>query len=49
MGAEASGVLRSDYLILGGDLNITLNAMEVWGDKARLDFQADFETYLEEW
>ena len=31
------GLLNSPYLILGGDLNITLNALDIWGKCAILD------------
>lgn len=34
--------LKDNMIILGADLNFTLNAREVWGTKASLDSQADF-------
>jgi hypothetical protein len=37
-----SGLLHEDNLIIGGDLNFTLSANEVWGATARTDPLADF-------
>jgi len=41
-GVVASGVRNVNFLILGGDLNFTLNANEVWGVKAKLNPHEDF-------
>jgi exonuclease III len=37
-----SGLLREDNLIVGGDLNFTLSAREVWGNLARIDPLAEY-------
>ena len=40
------GLLNLNNLILAGDLNLTLNNSEVWGEKARLDPLGPFFTNL---
>jgi len=34
--------LKGDDVILGGDLNLTLNEREIWGEVARKDTLANF-------
>jgi hypothetical protein len=41
-----SGLLREEGIIVGGDLNFTLSAREVWGDLARSDPLADYFSSL---
>ena len=36
------GLVNSPHLILGGDLNLTMNASKIWGAKAVLDPLASF-------
>ena len=40
------GLLNSPHLILGGDLNLTMNASEIWGTMAILDPLASFFKHL---
>ena len=32
-----SGMSKEENLIIGGDLNFTMGAQEIWGPKARMD------------
>jgi hypothetical protein len=41
-----SGLLREECIIVGGDLNLTLYARELWGELARSDPLADYFTSL---
>ena len=36
------GLLNSPHLILGGDINLTMNSLEIWGTRAVLDPLASF-------
>jgi exonuclease III len=38
--------LVGDYLILGGDPNLTLNAKECWGERVRIDPLIDYSYNL---
>jgi hypothetical protein len=38
----AMAVVKDERLIIGGDLNFTMNRSEVWGDSARVDRLVDF-------
>jgi len=37
-----SRLLGEENLIIGGNLNFTLSAREIWGDQARIDPMEDF-------
>ena len=42
----SGGLLSLPNLILAGDLNLTLNASEIWGSRAQLDPLGSFFTKL---
>ena len=43
---QTSPLLRSENVVIGGDLHFTLGAHEIWGPRARVDLLANFFSNL---